>query len=101
MNECAPLLGTLCFAAGGLCGALFAVPLRRVKGWRYESYWLVYAVFGMVALPLVLSLAFVPDLFGIFSGEWKGTNAKTKAFLAVGIIILLSAFSVISMGKAT
>ena len=67
MNECAPLLGTLCFAAGGLCGALFAVPLRRVKGWRYESYWLVYAVFGMVALPFALSLAFVPDLFGVYS----------------------------------
>ena len=67
MNECAPLLGTLCFASGGLCGALFAVPLRRVKGWAYEPYWLVYAVFGMVALPLALSLAFVPDLFGVYS----------------------------------
>lgn len=67
MNECAPLLGTLCFASGGLCGALFAVPLRRVKGWTYETYWLVYAVAGMVALPLALSLAFVPDMFGVYS----------------------------------
>ena len=101
MNECAPLLGTLCFAAGGLCGALFAVPLRRVNGWRYESYWLVYAVFGMVALPLVLSLAFVPDLFGVFSGEWKGTSWKTKVYLVGGIFVLLTAFSIISMGKAS
>ena len=67
MNESAPLLGTFCFAFGGLCGALFAMPLRRVKGWAYETYWLVYAVAGMVALPLALSLAFVPDLFGVYS----------------------------------
>ena len=80
MNECAPLLGTLCFAAGGLCGALFAVPLRRVKGWRYESYWLVYAVFGMVVLPLVLSLAFVPDLFGVYSSVSPKVVARCALF---------------------
>ena len=62
-----PVLGTLCFALGGLCGALFAVPLRRVKGWSYESYWLVYAVAGMVGLPLALSFAFVPDICGVYS----------------------------------
>ena len=75
MNECAPLLGTLCFAAGDM---------------RYISFAVIMS-----------STVFFSTLFGIFSGEWKGTNAKTKAFLAVGIIILLSAFSVISMGKAT
>ncbi len=62
-----PILGTLCFASGGLCGALFAVPLRRIRGWGYESYWFVYAIVGMVVLPLALSFAFVPDLLGVYS----------------------------------
>lgn len=67
MQTTSPVLGTLCFAFGGLCGALFAVPLRRVKGWSYESYWFVYAVAGMVVLPTALLLAFVPDIGGVYS----------------------------------
>ena len=47
------------------------------------------------------STVFFSTAFGIFSGEWKGTSFKTKLFLAVGIAVLLAAFSVISMGKAT
>ena len=80
MKESAPLLGTLCFAFGGLCGALFAVPLRRVKGWSYESYWLVYAVAGMVGLPLVLSLVFVPDLGGVYSSVSGKVVARCVLF---------------------
>ena len=60
-----PMLGTLIFACGGLAGAVFALPFRKVKGWAYESYWLVYAVFGLVLFPLCLALAVVPDFFGV------------------------------------
>ena len=68
-----PVLGTMIFACGGLAGAVFAVPFRKVKGWAYESYWLVYAVVGLVLFPLALALATVPDLFGVISR----TPAKT------------------------
>ena len=67
MEESAPLLGTLCFATGGFCGALFAVPLRRVRRWSYESYWFVYAVAGMALFPSAIALACVPDLPGVYS----------------------------------
>ena len=69
MSESAanPMLGTLIFACGGLAGAVFAVPFRKVKGWAYESYWLVYAVVGLVLFPLALALATVPDLFGVIA----------------------------------
>lgn len=58
-------IGTLICALGGLCGAVFALPFRKVKGWAYESYWLVYAVFGLVLFPWALAYATVPDLFGV------------------------------------
>ena len=66
-------LGMLIFALGGLSGALFALPFRKVRGWSYESYWLVYAVFGLVLFPLALAALTVPDLFGVIGG----TPAKT------------------------
>ena len=46
-----PMLGSLIFALGGLAGAVFALPFRKVKGWAYESYWFVYAVFGLILFP--------------------------------------------------
>ena len=41
------------FVLGGLAGAVFYLPFKRVKNWAWESYWLVYAVFGLVVVPWV------------------------------------------------
>ena len=58
-------LGTLICAAGGIAGAVFALPFRGIKGMKYESYWFVYAIAGLVVFPLVLAMTTCPDLFGI------------------------------------
>ena len=79
MQTTYPAIGMLCFATGGLCGALFAVPLRRVKGWSYETYWLVYAVAGMVLFPSMLSLVFVPNLLEVY------TSASGNVVLRCGL----------------
>jgi L-rhamnose-H+ transport protein len=67
-------LGTLLCAAGGLAGAVFALPFRGIKSMKYESYWLVYAIAGLVLFPLALGLSTGP-LFDII----KGTDSKTLA----------------------
>ena len=67
------ILGMLVFALGGLAGATFALPFRKVKGVAYESYWLVYAVAGLILFPLALGLATVPGLMGVIGD----TPAKT------------------------
>lgn len=58
-------LGTMICALGGLAGAVFALPFRGIKGWKYESYWFVYAVAGLVFFPAILALSTCPDLFGV------------------------------------
>ena len=62
-----PMVGSLIFALGGLAGAVFAVPFRKVKGWAYESYWFVYAVFGLILFPAALAFATVPNLCGVIA----------------------------------
>lgn len=57
-----PAVGMILFTLGGLAGAVFALPFKKVKGWAYESYWLFYAVFGLVIFPWALTLATVPNL---------------------------------------
>lgn len=60
-----PAMGMIVCALGGLAGAVFALPFKKVKDWAYESYWLVYAVLGLVLFPIALAFATVPDLLTV------------------------------------
>jgi L-rhamnose-H+ transport protein len=70
MNELAqtttnPALGVAIFVLGGLAGAVFYLPFKKVKDWAWESYWLIYAVFGLVVVPWILALSTAPNLFQV------------------------------------
>ncbi len=41
-----PPLGIMIFTLGGLAGAVFYLPFKKVKNWAWESYWMIYAVVG-------------------------------------------------------
>ena len=56
-----PALGVLIFALGGLAGAVFYLPFKKVRNWAWESYWLVYAVIGLLIVPLALALGHVAE----------------------------------------
>ncbi|MHB8055842.1 MAG: L-rhamnose/proton symporter RhaT, partial [Candidatus Aminicenantales bacterium] len=81
MNETAqaaanPLLGVLLFTLGGLAGALFYLPFKNVKQWAWESYWLVYALFGLIVVPWALAFAFSPNVLAVL----KSTPAANLAY---------------------
>jgi len=60
-----PALGIVIFALGGLAGAVFYLPFKKVKNWAWESYWLIYAVFGLVLVPWLLTLVTSPNVFAV------------------------------------
>lgn len=64
MNE---TIGALICATGGIAGAVFALPFRGIRGMKYESYWLVYAIAGLVVFPLVTAWTACPPLFRIIA----------------------------------
>ncbi len=59
------ILGMAVFALGGLAGATFLLPARNIKGWAYESWWLVYAFIGLVVCPPVICYFTVPDFWRV------------------------------------
>lgn len=65
-------LGILIFALGGLAGAIFYLPFKKVKGWAWESYWLIYAIFGLVLAPWILALITAPNLFRVLEAAPRG-----------------------------
>ena len=77
------MIGSLIFALGGLAGAVFALPFRRVKGWSYETYWLVYAVFGLILFPVFLAFMTVPECCGVFARTPGAVMVKCAGFGAL------------------
>ena len=78
-----PITGTVICALGGIAGAVFALPFRGVKNMKYESYWFVYAVFGLVLFPMALAFSTCPDLFGVIGGAPLSTLWRCIGFGAL------------------
>jgi L-rhamnose-H+ transport protein len=83
MNEANPVLGILLYVLGGLAGAVFYLPFKKVKNWAWESYWLVYAVAGLVVVPWVLAFAVSPKVLGLLSDADIKTLTLCYAFGAM------------------
>ncbi len=62
-----PALGTLIFVLGGLAGAVFYLPFKKVKNWAWESYWFIYALFGLIIVPWVLAFCTSPNVVSVLS----------------------------------
>lgn len=83
MEATNPVWGMILCALGGLAGAVFVLPFKKVKGWAYESYWLLYAVFGLVIFPWILALITVPDLAKVLGTAPGSVLARCFGFGAL------------------
>ena len=55
---------------------------------------------GYISFAIVMaSTILFSTAIGVFCGEWRGTGQKTRLSLALGTIVLLVSFSVISLGS--
>lgn len=75
--------GTLVCALGGIAGAAFALPFRMIKNVRYESYWFIYAIAGLVLFPFALAYATCPGFLGIITSADSATLARCIGFGAL------------------
>ena len=67
MSQPDPALGVILHAIGGLASASFYLPYRAVKGWAWESYWLVGGVFSWLVAPWVFALIQTPKLYQVLA----------------------------------
>ena len=79
------LLGLLIIAAGSFGQSSSYVPINKVRGWSWESFWLVQGVFAWLVFPLIGALLAVPEgqtLWQILSSD------PASALKAVGYGVL-------------
>ena len=62
-----PFLGVFLHAVGGLAAGSFYIPYKGVRGWAWESYWLVGGVLSWIVAPWVVASLTAPDLLGVLS----------------------------------
>jgi len=63
------LLGVLLIAVGGFAAGSFYLPLKKVKQWSWETYWLVNGLFAWILVPCLLAFITVPDLFTVIKSS--------------------------------
>jgi L-rhamnose-H+ transport protein len=64
-----PAIGTLIFVLGGMAGAVFYLPFKKVKNWAWESYWFIYALFALIIVPWVLAFCTSPNFLSVLTAS--------------------------------
>ena len=77
--ETSLLTGLLLIAAGAFTAGSFAIPFGKVKGWKWETYWLIYCFGAYTLFPLIACLVFAPSFLSIYQ-EVPG-NVLLNVFL--------------------
>jgi L-rhamnose-H+ transport protein len=75
-----PLLGVLLCWLGGVMSASFYVPFRKVRGWSWETYWLVGGVMSWIVAPWLFAGLLTHDLLGVLHGVPQSVNIWTYFF---------------------
>ena len=96
------ILSIVLIAIGSACAASFYVPIKKVKEWSWESYWIVQGVFSWILAPWIFAYFTVPNLgtvlcnspssavlhtliFGIFWGVGGLTFGLSMRFLGIAL----------------
>ncbi len=76
-------LGLLLIATGAFSAGSFAIPFGKIKGWNWESYWLIYCIGAYILFPLTACLIFAPDFMCIYKEVPSGILLKVFLLGAV------------------
>ncbi len=74
------LLGVLFHFIGGFASGSFYMPYKKVKGWHWESYWIVGGIFSWLIVPPLAAWLTIPGFADIISNTPTTTLLYTFLF---------------------
>jgi len=80
----------LTLVAGVMAGGNL-VPMKWMKSWKWENFWLVYSLMALVVSPAILAFLLLPDLGGVYTSLPLSSMAKPFVYGAVWGIAQLGA----------
>ena len=57
---------------GAFSSGSFAIPFGKIKGWEWESYWLIYSIGAYMIFPFIACLIFVPEFVNVYKAMPSG-----------------------------
>jgi L-rhamnose-H+ transport protein len=74
------LLGVLFHFIGGFASGSFYIPYKKVKGWAWETYWIVGGLFSWLIVPPLAAYLTIPDFTEIIAHTDGGILILTYFF---------------------
>ena len=88
------IFGILLIATGAFSSGSFAVPFGKIKGWGWETYWMIFSTGAYILFPLLACLVFAPDFIEIIG------NTDIKTIIAVFLLGMVYGVGNLSFGLA-
>ena len=73
------IFGVIFHFLGGFASGSFYIPYKKVKGWAWESYWLIGGLFSWLIVPPIAAWLTIPNFWEIISSA--GGSTLSFAFL--------------------
>lgn len=73
-------VGIVSAVISGIFNGSFAVPMKRTVKWEWENTWLMWAVWALIIVPWLLTLATVPELLSVYHDTPSGVLLRTFLF---------------------
>lgn len=67
------ILGIVFHFIGGFASGSFYVPYKKIKGWAWESYWILGGLFSWLIIPLLAAWITIPDFQKIIADTPSST----------------------------
>ena len=94
-------LGVALVLFGGMLNGSFALPMKRMPGWRWENTWLVFSVVAMLVAPWLFAAATVPCLAEVYHrSSWHAFILVLLFGLGSGAGSMLFGLGIARMGLA-
>src|SRR5665647_783783 len=74
------ILGVIFHFIGGFASGSFYMPYRKVKGWAWESYWIIGGIFSWLIVPPLAAYLTIPHFGDIISNTPATTILYTFIF---------------------
>ncbi len=71
------ILGVIFHFIGGFASGSFYMPYKKVKGWSWESFWIVGGLFSWLIVPPLAAYLTIPGFAEIISGTDSATLGST------------------------
>ncbi len=74
------IIGVVFHFLGGFASGSFYIPYKKIRGWAWESYWIVGGLFSWLIVPPLAAYLTIPGFTDIIAGQKSQTLGLTYFF---------------------